>query len=127
MNLKIIFKRLILLDIIIGILSLTSSFYMSEKLINLNQELFPVSLKISFIYLIVMLVWIVNDILLYKFKKIAKQIFIILFAISIIFSFIISGVVHDSMFYLLNGLAWSINGAILVFLYFTPIKKEFDK
>ena len=127
MNLKTIFKRLILLDIIIGIMSLISSFYISEKLINLNQELFPVSLKISFIYLIVMLVWIVNDILLYKFKKIAKQIFIILFAISIIFSFIISGVVHDSMLYLLNGLAWSVNGAILVFLYFTPIKKEFDK
>ena len=29
--------------------------------------------------------------------------------------------------YILDGLSWTLNGAILVFLYFTPIKKEFEK
>ena len=33
----------------------------------------------------------------------------------------------DAIFYILDGLGWTLNGAILVFLYFTPIKKEFDK
>ena len=27
----------------------------------------------------------------------------------------------------IGGLGWTISGAILVFLYFTPIKKEFNK
>ena len=29
--------------------------------------------------------------------------------------------------YVLDGLSWATSGAILVLLYFSPIKKEFDK
>ena len=39
----------------------------------------------------------------------------------------VNGFGYDPIFYLLDGLGWANSGAILVFLYFTPIKKEFEK
>ena len=74
-----------------------------------------------------MLIWLVNGFLLYNFKKIAKKIFLILFIVSIVFSLIYGGGAYSSTSYVLNSLAWTLNGVILVFLYFTPIKKEFEK
>ena len=127
MNIKSTFKKIIILDIILGIIIIVSSLFQPEEIINLNENLFPISGRVAIFYLIIMLIWLVNDFLLYNFKKIAKQIFLILFITSIVFSFIYGGGVFTSTLYLLDGLAWTFNGAILVFLYFTPIKKEFDK
>ena len=66
--------------------------------------------------------------LLYKFKNIAKQMYLILFIVTIILA-LVSGVpyVSDMWYYVMGGLGWSVSGAILVLLYFSPIKKEFEK
>ena len=127
MNIKSTFKKIIILDIILGIIIIVSSLFKPEEIMNLKLSLFPISDGLAIFYLVIMLIWLVNDFLLYNFKKIAKQIFLILFIISIIFSFFHGGGVYTSTLYLLDGLAWTFNGVILVFLYFTPIKKEFDK
>tara|TARA_B100000446_G_scaffold166289_1_gene169356 strand:- start:883 stop:1002 length:120 start_codon:yes stop_codon:yes gene_type:complete len=34
---------------------------------------------------------------------------------------------YEPFTYIIEGLGWAASGAILVFLYFTPIKKEFEK
>jgi hypothetical protein len=54
-----------------------------------------------------------------------------LYLISFIFSGFITlidgPIALDSLNYLFDGLYMAASGAILTFLYFTPIKKEFDK
>ena len=34
---------------------------------------------------------------------------------------------QSSISYIIDGLGWANSGAILALLYFSPIKKEFDK
>jgi len=127
MNLKTIFKRLILTDIALSILIVVSAFYESEQVINFNDNYFLMSDTMGLIFLVILIVYLVNYYFLYNFKKIGKQIFVILFLISIILLLLTGSSAIDAKDYILDGLSWTLNGAILVFLYFTPIKKEFEK
>jgi len=127
MNLKTIFKRLILTDIALSILIVVSAFYESEQVINFNDNYFLMSDTMGLIFLVILIVYLVNYYFLYNFKKIGKQIFVILFLISIILLLLTGSSAVDAKDYILDGLSWTLNGAILVFLYFTPIKKEFEK
>ena len=127
MNLKTIFKRLILTDIALSILIVVSAFYESEQVINFNDNYFLMSDTMGLIFLVILIVYFVNYYFLYNFKKIGKQIFVILFLISIILLLLTGSMAVEAKDYILDGLAWTLNGAILVFLYFTPIKKEFEK
>ena len=128
MNLKTIFKRLILLDLLLIILLFISVFFESEEVADFNKYFeseFLNSLLITFS--ILMLIYLINLFLLYKFKSIGKQIYLILFIVLVILNLILPPHATDSLLYVLDGLGWANSGAILVFLYFTPIKKEFDK
>ena len=127
MNLKTIFKRLILTDIALSILIIVSSFYESEQVINFNDNYFLMSDTMGLIFLVILIVYFVNYYFLYNFKKIGKQIFVILFLISIILLLLTGSMAVEAKDYILDGLSWTLSGAILVFLYFTPIKKEFEK
>ena len=127
MNLKTIFKRLILTDIALSILIVVSAFYESEQVINFNDNYFLMSDTMGLIFLVILIVYFVNYYFLYNFKKIGKQIFVILFLISIILLLLTGSMAVEAKDYILDGLSWTLNGAILVFLYFTPIKKEFEK
>ena len=127
MNLKTIFKRLILTDIALSILIIVSAFYESEQVINFNDNYFLMSDTMGLIFLVILIIYIVNYYFLYNFKKIGKQIFVILFLISIILLLLTGSIAVEAKDYILDGLSWTLNGAILVFLYFTPIKKEFEK
>ena len=127
MNLKTIFKRLILTDIALSILIIVSAFYESEQVINFNDNYFLMSDTMGLIFLVILIVYFVNYYFLYNFKKIGKQIFVILFLISIILLLLTGSMAVEAKDYILDGLSWTLNGAILVFLYFTPIKKEFEK
>ena len=128
MNLKTIFKRLVLADLALSILILvTAFFYESEQVINFNDNYFIMSDSMAIIYLIISVVWLVNLYFLYNFKKIGKQIFIFLFVITLILILPAGSMAIDATYYVLDYLGATINGAMLVFLYFTPIKKEFEK
>ena len=76
---------------------------------------------------ILMLIYLINLLLLYKFKSIGKQIYLILFILIIVLSLLLPPSATDSWLYVLDGLGWATSGAILVLLYFSPIKKEFNK
>ena len=128
MNLKIIFKRLILLDLSLLILMIIAVFYESEVVVAFNESVNPssdISNMLDWIALIILVLFLVNLYLLYKFKSIGKQMYIFLFIIGSILSLLMGINAADPIFYLLDGFGWACSGAILVFLYFTPIKKEF--
>ena len=130
MNLKIIFKRLILLDLSLLILMIIAVFYESEVVVAFNESVNPssdISNMLDWIALIILVLFLVNLYLLYKFKSIGKQMYLFLFIIGSILSLLMGIYAADPIFYLLDGFGWACSGAILVFLYFTPIKKEFEK
>ena len=128
MSLKTIFKRLILLDFLLIILVVSSIAFESAEVTDFNKY-FENDYSNSLLTVagILYLVYIVNLFFLYKFKRIGKQIYFILWIVLIILSLLLPPFASDSWSYVIDGLSWANSGAILVLLYFTPIKKEFDK
>ena len=128
MNLKTIFKRLILLDLLLIILMVFAFAFESVEVADFNRyfenDFSNTMLIISGIGL---LIYLINLFLLYKFKSIGKQIYFILLIVFIVLTLLLPPSATDSWLYVLDGLGWANSGAILVFLYFSPIKKEFDK
>ena len=128
MNLKTIFKRLILLDLLLIVLIIASFFLESTEVADFNRYFEnDFSNAILIIFGIALLIHLFNLFLLYKFKRIGKQIYLVLFIVFVILNLILPPHARDMLSYVLDGLEWANSGAILVFLYFTPIKKEFDK
>ena len=128
MNLKTIFKRLILLDLLLIILLVVSVFFESEEVADFNKY-FESEFSNSLLIIggILYLIYLINLFLLYKFKSIGKQIYLILFIVLVILNLILPPHATDSLLYVLDGLGWSVSGALLILLYFSPIKKEFEK
>ena len=128
MDLKNTFKKLILLNLllIITVIFLSVFIDQSEQVFNFyeNQEFSNFILIFVFIYL---LIYFTACFLLYKFKKTGKILYLISFILSGFLVLIEGPVALDSIIYLIDGLFMTTSGAILTFLYFTPIKKEFDK
>ena len=127
MNLKTIFKRLVLLDLSLLILIIVSVFFESEEVLRFNESLDPISNMILTLSGIFLLVYLINLFLLYRFISIGKQMYLIVFVLGIIFSLIVGAGAVDPWLYVIDGLGWSVSGALLILLYFSPIKKEFEK
>ena len=129
MNLKIIFKRLILLDLSLMVLIFISAFFESEIVVAFNEGINQsnnMNDMLGVIALVFLILYLANLYLLYKFKNIGKQMYLFLFILGSILVLLMGIGAYDPVSYLLDGLSWANSGAILVFLYFTPIKKEFD-
>ena len=126
MNLKTIFKRLILLDLLLIILVITTIFFESEEVFEFNETV-PVPDFFLPIVAIWSLAYFVNLFLLYKFKSIGKQMYLFIYIIGFVLSLLAGPIASDPCAYALDAIEMSVVGAILVLLYFSPIKKEFDK
>ena len=128
MNLITIFKRLILLDLSLIILIIVAVFFETKEVADFNMYFEnDYSNALLIIYGIGLLIYLINLFLLYKFKSIGKQIYLILFIVFMVLILLSPPSAMDPLLYVLDGLGMANSGAILVFLYFTPIKKEFDK
>ena len=130
MNLKKIFQRVILLDLTIMILIIIGVFYQSDTVLAFNESMNPsneLNDMLGIIALISFIIYFINLYFLYKFKNLGKQIYLFLFIIGIIISLLSGTNATGPVLYTIDGLGWSISGVILGFLYFSPIKKEFEK
>ena len=127
MNLKNIFKKIVLIDLLLMILAVVFSTYPSEAVQFFNQNANPLSdmfITLAIIYIIALVICLY---FLYKFKSIGKPFYFILFIIGIVLSLLAGSFAIDPIFYVIDGLSWANGGAILALLYFSPIKKEFEK
>ena len=124
---KTIFKRLVLLDLSLLILIIVSVFFESEEVLRFNESLDPISNMILTLSGIFLLVYLINLFLLYRFISIGKQMYLIVFVLGIILNLIAGVSAVDPWLYVIDGLGWSVSGALLILLYFSPIKKEFEK
>ena len=126
MNIKEVFKRTIILDVILIVLVIFSLMFDSEAITQFNNT-YPLSNAVLFIGVVYLIAYIINLYFLYTFKKIGKQMYLVLFIIGAILVLVSGSLASNAFTSFLDFFASAITGAILVFLYFTPIKKEFDK
>ena len=126
MNIKEVFKRTIILDVILIVLVIFSLMFDSEAITQFNNT-YPLSNAVLFIGTVYLIAYIINLYFLYTFKKIGKQMYLVLFIIGAILVLVSGSLASNAFTSFLDFFASAITGAILVFLYFTPIKKEFDK
>jgi len=126
MNLIKLFKRLIIVNLIIILFFIVSPFIIPE---SLKVTYFNDSVEVGDFYSLFVPLWILASIanmyLLYTFKKPGKQMYLYIFIASIILAFFGGPIASDPIFYIIDGLGMAVNGALLVMLYYTPISKKF--
>ena len=127
MNLKNIFKKFVLLDLLLIILVILTIFFENEMITSFNEHVNQTIDMFGFVALIYFVVWLVSLYFLYKFKKNGKQLYLFTFIFGVILSLLMGASAQSSISYIIDGLGWANSGAILSLLYFSPIKKEFDK
>ena len=127
MNLTVIFKRLVLANLLIYLFFILHPFVMSE---SLKVSYFNNSVNPSDSFFLLVIIWIlasfVSLYLLYNFKKPGKQMFLYVFLASIILTLFGGPVASDPIFYIIDGLGMAVSGALLAMLYCTPISKKFN-
>jgi hypothetical protein len=127
MNLKNIFKKFVFLDLLLIVLGISTLFFENETILSFNENVDPTSDMLDLITLIYLVAWLICLYFLYKFKQIGKQFYFLIFIFGIILSLLMGASAQGPITYVLDGLSWANSGAILALLYFSPIKKEFDK
>ena len=130
MEIEKIFKNLILIDFGVLILIVISSMYQPQEITNmydsLNDGLMSnfenisriVSIGLFFLYLITL-----N--LLYRFISYGKPLYLFLIITGILFNYLNGSVIYTSLGGLLDQIGGIISGAILILLYYSPIKNNF--
>ena len=126
MNIKNTFKKLILLNIGLLFFTFISVFFESDEVIRFNEALDAIPTSLLIIGLIWMILYFVSLYFLYTFKKSGKKLFSILFVLAIVLNLPLGPSAVDSLTYTLDALSWCSQSAMLVFLYFTQIKKHFN-
>ena len=130
MEIEKIFKNLILIDFGVLILIVISSMNQPQEITNMYDELNDgllsnfenisriVSLGLFFLYLITL-----N--LLYRFISYGKKLYLFLIITGLLFNYLNGSVVYTSFGGLLDQIGGIISGAILILLYYSPIKNNF--
>ena len=130
MEIEKIFKNLILADFVIIILMVISSMYQPSEISNIYENLndglldkfesFSRILSISLFFL-----YLVTLNLLYRFISYGKSIYLFLVVAGIVLNYFNGAVIYTAFGGLLDQIGGLISGAILILLYFSPIKNNF--
>ena len=130
MEIEKIFKNLILIDFGVLILIVISSLYQPQEITNMSEALNDgllsnfedisriISLVLFFLYLITL-----N--LLYRFIYYGKPLYLFLIISGLLLNYLSGSVVYSSFSGLLDQVGGIISGAILILLYYSPIKNNF--
>ena len=130
MEIEKIFKNLILIDFGVLILIVISSLYQPQAITDMSDVLNDgllanfedisriVSLVLFFLYLITL-----N--LLYRFVSYGKPLYLFLIISGLLFNYLSGSVIYSSFGGLLDQVGGIISGAILILLYYSPIKNNF--
>ena len=132
MNMEKVFKNIIITKLVALIIASISAFYQSDEVsqisdnlsggILFNDELLIVG---GIIYLIYLVASLVSLYLIYKLKPSGRKLYTICFVAGLIITLMSGPIIMGPLLTALIDLNVAIDGAILVFLYFTPIKNNF--
>ena len=130
MEIEKIFKNLILADFIVIILMVIASMYQPDEISNIyknlndgllsNFENFSriVSISLFFLYLFTL-----N--LLYRFISYGKNLYLFLVVAGLMLNYFSGSVVYSAFSGILDQIGGLISGAILILLFYSPIKNNF--
>jgi hypothetical protein len=128
-NLDLIFKRLILIDVAIISFFIALAVFIPESDVvsdfNLN-----IPEQHNFYYILIfvwLIIFYISIYLLYNFKPLGKQLYLANFIFVILLDLFGGPVALDEWVYVIDILTSALSGAILVLLYFSPLKKKFSK
>ena len=130
MDIEKVFKNIVLFDLAIIVLLFISIVMEPEEIASISESLGTGIWNENTIIIIFMgflIVYLINLILLYKFISFGKVLYLILFILGIALSFTTGPVIFSSFTYTLDWISGASSGAILVLLYFSPIKDKFVK
>ena len=130
MDLEKVFKNIVLLDLAIFVLLFVSVLMEPEEIASISESLGTGiwdENTIIIIFLGFLIVYLINLILLYKFISFGKVLYLILFILGIALPLTTGPVISSSFTYTLEWIGGASSGAILVLLYFSPIKDKFVK
>ena len=135
MNLEKVFKNLIIILLAVIVLVTISVFYQSDAIKDFNENAtygifdrmgeFGLLLDLL-IEVIISVFYFISLFLLYRFKPFGKKLFVYVFIISTIIGFFTGALASNAFGQSLSMLLVALDGAIIAFLYFTPIKEKFD-
>ena len=130
MEIEKIFKNLILIDFALLILIVISSMYQSTDIIEVNQNLenglfSEYEYFIRIISLILFFLYLLTLNLLYRFISYAKKLYLFLVIAGLILNFMNGSVVYSSFGSVLDQVGGIVTGAILILLFYSPIKNNF--
>ena len=132
MEIEKIFKNLILIDFVILILIVISSFYQSNQYSEVYQYLDKgllanygnfktiISIILFFLYLFTL-----N--LLYRFIYYGKSLYLFIIVAGLLLNYFNGSVIYTAYGGILDQIGGIISGAILVLLYFSPVKENFKR
>ena len=127
-----IFKNLliaqILLIILIGVKAVFGFTLLNEELYLISYNLPSPILDIyaGFLFIIFLVIALTALYLLFNFKKIGRNIFLFLIIFGTLVGLFMGPTIADPIDYLLEYLLAVADGAILVFIYFSPLKDKFE-
>ena len=127
-----IFKNLlitqILLLILIGVKVMFEFTLLNEELYFISYNLpLPISdIYVGALFVIILIAFFTALYLLFNFKKIGRNIFLFLIIFGILVGLFMGPSISDPIDYLLEYLLAVSDGAILVFIYFSPLKDKFE-
>ena len=133
MDIEKVFKNIILLDFALLVLIIIIASIQPKEITNISDSLDAgildngnpfLNLAILFGVLIV---YIINLILLYRFVSFGKPLYLILFIIGIIIGLVSGPKIYTALLDILYWLGGATGGTILFLLYFSPIKDKFIK
>ena len=132
MEIEKIFKNLILIDFAILILIVISSMYQSNEINQINQNLEKGLLDYyenfsKIISLILFFLYLLTLNLLYRFISYGKKLYLFLVISGLLLNYFNGSVVNTSFGSLIDQVGGMASGAILILLYFSPIKNSFTK
>ena len=130
MEIEKIFKNLILIDFGVLILIVVSSMYQPQEITNmynaLNDGLLSNFEDISrIVSLILFFLYLITLNLLYRFISYGKPLYLFLIISGLLFNYLSGSVIYSSFGGLLDQVGGIISGAILILLYYSPIKNNF--
>jgi hypothetical protein len=121
-----LFKKLIIYNFLIFIVTLIYVFFFQSKQVeNINEYLFKNYSTFEMIVIsILIIVHLISFYLLLIFKKIGISLFT-LSLIGVLILTLFQPVVFDGIEYALDTVSSILSGGILILIYFTNLKKEF--
>ena len=134
MNIEKAFKALIQIYLVTFIAVFIGAFNESTEVNQINENISSGFMGVNeatefvfgIIFIIFLIVFFISLYFIYKFKKLGKKLYTICFIIGSLLTLVSGPYAMGAISTFILELNIAASGAILVFLYFTPLQKKFN-